>query len=85
MSGEKKIEQLIILGIDAAKKMISSHGNVIPFAVRVFVDSEEVTLSSYYDEFSGDDWLDLIHHTTEKLKPIVKKGDIHAVGIFTTL
>ncbi len=85
MENEKKIEQLIILGLETAKKLIESHKTVIPFGVRVFNDNEEVSLCNYYEAVPDADWNELIEHTITKLKEFAQKEDICATGIFTTL
>ncbi len=85
MTNDKKIEQLITIGLDVAEKMIKGHDTVIPFACRIAKKDEDVKLSNHYAELPDADWAELLAHTATNLKEIVEKEDIFSTAIFTAL
>lgn len=79
------IERLVLYCLDIAQDMLEEYDLVIPFGTRAFADSDDVKMQSYQEQLPEANWGELISFTAEELKKLIKKENIFAVAIVSSI
>ncbi len=85
MNEEKMIERLVQVSLDTARAMLDEYELVIPFGIRVFSDSDDVTMNCPADQNRGADWDEQIDLVVAELREFVKNENVYATALVTSL
>ncbi|VAW60048.1 hypothetical protein MNBD_GAMMA08-2865 [hydrothermal vent metagenome] len=85
MDNEKKIEQLVLTGIDTAKAMLDEYQLVVPFGIRAYKDNHDMKMNCSDDSDLQADWNEQINKVVTELKEYVKNENIFATVLVTDL
>ena len=85
MSEEKKLEQVIILSLETAQKMIKEHKTITPFAAWAFTDNNDIKMSSYQESLPDGSWQELIEHTVKNMRRLEKDEKLQITAVITAL
>ncbi len=85
MTDEKLMENVVLFGLEAATKMLNEYGSVIPFCVSGNLETEELRMKCYREEFPEDEWHDLILSTAQEIRSAIQIEKISIAALVTTL
>ncbi|MBT4837572.1 MAG: hypothetical protein HON94_09535 [Methylococcales bacterium] len=85
MDDQKKLEKLTVFCIETAQKMLDEYQSIIPFGAHAYSDKNDIIMKCHQEKYSKDEWQNLIDHTADELRILVKNENIFATVIVTLL
>lgn len=85
MDQQKQLEKMVLACIDTAQAMLDEYDTVIPFGLRAFNDSEDMTMNCPAEQNTKADWDQQIEDVVSELKDFVRTENIAATMLVTSL